>query len=282
MADTLLDMLRRKRSGSSDPGAAAPFTPPGSSTADLTQHISEASGRGTSQPAPVSSAPEAVAAADARDTMAGVRDTAAARGAGEDVAAAGIADASTRVGRETAEKAASISAAAKRQADTALSEYENGRFGMKALGGEKDRAAAEQLAMNIRLGNDRYINDLTNAATRDMINSEADFTQAFYNREFADSASLFGDAQSFRQIMAMDQADFAKQMANTDMDQVLAGYKKMVETRKAQAPYAMGGAAMSSAAQYASSSKESKSWGSDNETPNGAPEGNPQSHEEAP
>lgn len=254
MADTLLDMLRKKRAGTA-PEAAMPFTPPGGSTEDLARHISEGSGRATTQGSSVSSVPEQVAAADASDQMAGVNDAVAARETSENTAAAGIEDASTRVRRETSEKAASISAAAKRQADTMLSEYENGRFGTKALGAEQDRAAAEQMAFAIRLGNDKYVNDLTNAATREMIQSDADFTRAFYEQEFKDSAALFGDAQAFRSMMAADQARFAKDIANMDLDDAISGYKAMTQQRKDQAPFAAAGAAIPAAATFAASSK---------------------------
>lgn len=262
MPDTLLDMLKRRKTEQATPTAPA--------TGDLAQSISAGSGKAydAGGVGMVSTVPEALAGANTRDALAGVADRGAIQQAGLGEAAAGIADSQTRLDRETASRAQTVSATAKRQSDAMLAEYESGK---KTLRGDVDRADAEQLGTSIRLANDRYVADLMSAAQRDLIQSDSDFTKSFYEKEFGDSASLFGDSQAFRKIMAQDSDQFAKDLAQMDAGAAILAYKTMDKTRREQAPFAavssmIGGGADVAGAAAKKNNQPTEPWENTDET----------------
>lgn len=256
MADTLLDIFRKGQANGSltTPPPTGAVAGPSASTA-AAQQISAGTGHASggafgAPAAAVSSTPEQVAQAGTRDTLAQGADAAAAQTAQENQAAAGIHDQALRTVRENDSRRATIATAAKTQANGLIADFENGQ---KTLQGDKDKASAEQLAFNIRLGNDKYVETLQNTAARNRVTDEASFEQEYYNQEFQTSKDLFGGQQAFRQIMAMDADQFSKDMTNMKMDDAMKAYMRMDANRKAQAPYAILSGVVGAGSSYAAS-----------------------------
>lgn len=258
MALTLLDILRKQQAAPGAdpfaPGGVTPTPPPGGATAGIAQGIQAGSGAADTGNATgkVSAVPEMNAAADSKDLLAAGAQQAKTQQVEQNVQAAGITAGAQQASQASAERLANIAATARRQSDTLMADFENGQ---KSLRGDKDKAAAEQLGLNIRLANEKYVANLQNTAARDQITDEASFEKEFYEREFGASMDLFGDAQAFRTIMAADETQFAKDLGQIGINETLAAYKRMDATRRAQAPYSILSGVLGGAASYAGSPK---------------------------
>lgn len=89
--------------------------------------------------------------------------------------------------------------------------------GIKKLQSDKDVAAFEQAAAMSRLANQKYIQNLTNAAAKAGIDNDANFKQSYYEQVFQDDAQLFGDDIGFKKMMDMDNRSFIRETSNMDI-----------------------------------------------------------------
>jgi hypothetical protein len=108
-------------------------------------------------------------------------------------------------------------AAASRTSDLLESlRQEEGRLTLDQRG-----AALEQAAFGARLANDQYLYGLQDAGRRRRLDDANAFKLELQKQIFADRQSLLEDELSFKEMMALDEADFARLMSQLDVNAAL-------------------------------------------------------------
>lgn len=85
----------------------------------------------------------------------------------------------------------------------------------------RKKARAEQLGFNLRLGNQKYLDDLEDNGRRARLDDAVRFREEVQRSVFTDEQDLFQNDLQFRALMRADERTFADQMAAMDIDYAL-------------------------------------------------------------
>lgn len=81
-----------------------------------------------------------------------------------------------------------------------------------------DKSKVEQLGLMLRLGNDKYVDQLNQKAAVARIDNEASFKLALNQSVFAQESNLFGSSLQFRNYLQADERQSVAQLAQMDLD----------------------------------------------------------------
>lgn len=81
-----------------------------------------------------------------------------------------------------------------------------------------DKSKVEQVGLMLRLGNDKYMDQLSAAATRARLDNQASFQIALNTSVFAQETQLLGSSLEFRNYLQADRRAATDQLANMDID----------------------------------------------------------------
>lgn len=102
-----------------------------------------------------------------------------------------------------------------RQAGNVIDQFKQGQ---RSLDNTKDIAKLEQAGFETRLSTDSYVNELQNVGQRARLDDEQEFNLQLANTMFEEEKDLFANQQQFLSIMAADDREFDKQIANMSLD----------------------------------------------------------------
>lgn len=118
-----------------------------------------------------------------------------------------------------------------RQVEALLGELTRGT---KQINVAREGAKAEQLGFQLRLSNEKYINNLREQAARDKLVSDIDFKEAIIRTTFSDELDLLGKDLDFRLMLKADDAQFQKMLANIDIETAIAIASSQSQSASAQ------------------------------------------------
>jgi hypothetical protein len=88
---------------------------------------------------------------------------------------------------------------------------------------EKERANSMELAaFQLRLGNEQYLNDLQQAGRQNRLDDANEFKIELQKQIFADHQDLLKDELAFKEMMALDDADFSRLMSQINIDHAMS------------------------------------------------------------
>lgn len=90
--------------------------------------------------------------------------------------------------------------------------------GTRELDFQKDAARAEQLGFQLRLSNDKYVNDLKREGARSRLTSEIAFKEALTLSIFAEEEKLYRSSLAFKSMIDAEDRSFNEKLAQMDMD----------------------------------------------------------------
>jgi hypothetical protein len=99
-----------------------------------------------------------------------------------------------------------------------LSDYTNNR---RQLDLNKDKARLEQLGFSMRLGNDKYLQELDRQAKMANLSDAMSFEEELYRTIFADEEELLRDNLDFRALLAADERTFRDELSQISLDMAL-------------------------------------------------------------
>lgn len=114
------------------------------------------------------------------------------------------------------------------QQDALLNDYQKG---IKQLDLNKDKSKMEQIGFNIRLGNQKYIDNLQQEGARSRLDNQLTFNEELAKTIFNEESDLFNSDLQFRGMINADGRQFADEMSNIDIDFAL----RMAEAENAAA-----------------------------------------------
>lgn len=94
--------------------------------------------------------------------------------------------------------------------------------GTRQLDLQKDKAKLEQLGMNMRLANSKYLQTLQQEATRSGLLDDARFTEELKRTVFADEEELLRDDLEFRALINADAREFNEMLGNMDIETAMS------------------------------------------------------------
>ena len=94
--------------------------------------------------------------------------------------------------------------------------------GTRQIDFEKDQAKAEQVGFQLRLSNDKYIQNLRLEAARSRLVSAASFKEQLARTIFAEEEALLRTDLSFRAMLGADDRQFRERMAEINLEEALA------------------------------------------------------------
>lgn len=94
--------------------------------------------------------------------------------------------------------------------------------GTRQIDFEKDQAKAEQIGFQLRLSNDKYMNNLRMEGARSRLISEANFKEQLARAVFAEEEALLRSDLSFRALMSADEREFLRRLSEIDIENALA------------------------------------------------------------
>lgn len=86
---------------------------------------------------------------------------------------------------------------------------------------QDDKSRAEQMGVMLRLGSERYVTQLSDAASKARLDSSANFQAALTASVFSDETALMSTSLQFRNYAAADARAATAQLANMDLDYAL-------------------------------------------------------------
>lgn len=142
--------------------------------------------------------------------------------------------------------------------DELLGQFERG---MKQLDMSKHESEIEQLGHILRLDNKKYVDDLQQVAQRQRLDNDYNFRTALQEDVFSDMGELLKKDLAFKEMMAMDDAEFAREIADMDIGFAMEIAKEQDEMAKSQAIFSGLGTAVSAGAQAYAASEADKDKG---------------------
>lgn len=113
------------------------------------------------------------------------------------------------------EKSQSIRDHAANQAAATLAALREGRMQLNLA---KDRAKAEQLGFDMRLGNEKYIHNLQQVGAQKRLDDQQKFEEELLKSVFGEQLALLKDQIDWNTILLADDLAFQEQLASIDMD----------------------------------------------------------------
>lgn len=150
--------------------------------------------------------------------------------------------------RQINEKSKDIANTFQLQTNDLLNEFERGQA---KLGDTKDAAKTEQLAFQLRLQDQNYIDQLQREGDLNRFNSAEDFKLAAAEQQVADNKALLSmglDAEAFAN---MKDSEFAKALSTMDVNKAIEMFKQEQEQQKKMSRYKLLGSLVSTGANYA-------------------------------
>lgn len=86
---------------------------------------------------------------------------------------------------------------------------------------QESASRLEQAGFELRLGNEKYLQALMETGRVNRLDDENQFRLELQKQIFADQQSLLGDELAFQEMMAMNDAEFTKLLANIDINAAL-------------------------------------------------------------
>lgn len=86
---------------------------------------------------------------------------------------------------------------------------------------QKDAAKLEQLGFNLRLADDKYINQLQSEGKKARLNNAANFEFELTKAVFADEQELFNSSLQFKSLMKAKDRDFQRELGEMDIETAL-------------------------------------------------------------
>lgn len=236
MASTLLDALR-KTIATPDGSAMNPSAAGGTDQTSLVSSLAQAK-TGKAAPANGSSVPRASALGEeqAQSQTTSALDSLRQQGQLQSQQIGQAEEkqdtAAKLEGRQLDQRELEIADQYSRQTDQILADYQRNR---EKLDVTRNKARAEQLGFNLRLGNQKYMDDLKDAGRRGRLDNSLRFRDEINRTVFRDEQDMFTDDLAFHSLMRADQRTFTEQMASMDIDYAL----KLAETDNKQANQSM-------------------------------------------
>ena len=141
--------------------------------------------------------------------------------------------------------------AAQLQEEQILNQFQQGQ---RRLDNARDAAAMEQVAVNARLENRQYIDNLQRIGAQKRLDSGIEFQEELQRSIFSDMESLLSGDLQFNELMAASDNEFRKKMADIDINTALQIAADAEKSARVAGMYSGLGTAASGAAQYAASS----------------------------
>lgn len=94
--------------------------------------------------------------------------------------------------------------------------------GTRQIDFQRDQAKAEQIGFQLRLSNDKYINNLRTEGARNRLISAANFREQLQRTIFAEEEALLRSDLSFRALMSADEREFLRRLSEIDIENALA------------------------------------------------------------
>lgn len=86
---------------------------------------------------------------------------------------------------------------------------------------QKDAAKLEQLGFNLRLSDEKYVNQLKMAGTKARLDNANNFEYELSKSVFADEQELFNSNLQFKSLMSAKGRDFERELSNIDIETAL-------------------------------------------------------------
>jgi len=169
--------------------------------------------------------------------------------------------------RQIDDKSKQLANSFKLQTDDLLNEFERGKL---KLDDNKDASKTEQLAFQLRLQDQNYLEKLKTEGDLSRFNSAEDFRMAAAEQEVADNKALLSmglDAQAFAN---MNDATFNKALATMDVNQSIEMFKQEQAQAKKMAKWKLLGSLVSIGSSAAGSSGGGGGGGSSGNTGGGS------------
>jgi hypothetical protein len=96
--------------------------------------------------------------------------------------------------------------------------YQQQASELQQLHTQDDKSRAEQMGTLLRLGDEQYITQLNDAATKSRLDNQVNFQAALNQSVFANETSLMSTNLQFRNYMGSDARSAAQQLNNMDLD----------------------------------------------------------------
>lgn len=122
----------------------------------------------------------------------------------------------------------------KMKTNSLLSDLERGKGQMDLA---REKAATNQLAVNLRFQNTKYVDDLQREGAKNRLNNQLDFEQALTNSILGDNQQLLEKQLGGKSILSADNRDFNGAMARMGLDDAYAMFRSDVKSGKQRALY---------------------------------------------